>query len=225
MADRTTRDQPPPGRPEDDTAALRFSSKRPIALGWGVFAVAVVLTGVMLAGLILIPLTMPNPEGALFAVLYAVLLPVAGYGVLVGLAMTRPWWTTEVRGSTYVSRTSYFSRRNKRYDLATVTGVTFWLQKGHEGYGYFLRVRLQFPAARGEIPISLFPRDGRDRMQYRPHLRAIAGALAQHPDPAVTDHAVARLRMLASASDADTGRLLRAWRASNRDQRRARRRT
>jgi hypothetical protein len=194
-----------------DSEAMRFSRKPPVAFGRGLFAFCVLMTGVSLASGIGLPFALPVPLGVVFAVLGAAGVVAGGYGALEGLAMTRPWWAVEVRGSVYISRTSYFGRKNKRFDLAAVTRVRCWVVRGNEGGGYIARMSVRSPTAHGEIqPVALGSPDSSRE------LLALADALAQHPDPAVTGQATARLRMLASARRSELESLIKAQRASRR---------
>lgn len=124
------------------------------------------------------------------ALLALALLEFGGWAAMRCLALTRPWWTLEVRGSVYLDHRSF--GRPRRYDLAAATRV--WVSPHHDiEYGYSLSLNLQLPDGRAKIQVADFTGLG----------AALADALAEHPNPAVVQKAIADLRWFASASRRD----------------------
>jgi hypothetical protein len=137
------------------------------------------------------------------ALLALVCLEFGGWAAMRCLALTRPWWTLEVRGSVYTDHRSFGRRR--RCDLATATRA--WVSPHHDvEYGYELSLNLQLPDGPAKIRVADFTGLG----------AALADALAEHPNPAVVQKAIADLRWFASAS----GRDLERWREAQRAARR-----
>ena len=137
------------------------------------------------------------------ALLALVCLEFGGWAAIRCLALTRPWWTLEVRGSVYTDHRTY--GRLRRYDLATATGA--WVALSHDveaGYWLTLRVRLPDGPARIRVPVgdSGLTRSRAQGDGTRLAL-ALADALAQHPDPAVVRQAITDLRWCAAASRPD----------------------
>lgn len=132
-------------------------------------------------------------------------LPLSGlyaWLALGSLAMTRPWWRLEVRGSVYIEHKQYGLVRN--YDLATVTGVAVTASR-HEG-PWVVRLRLLFGERRGVIRFA----------DNRRLALALADALDEHPHPEVVRAAAAELRWFVTASHRDRNRRYRLNRRNRR---------
>ncbi len=191
----------------DARVPLRYSKKRHNQ-PWA-YAGVVFFAGIGLAGTYAtlgLALQLRNGPGmvAVTAVLALVFLAFGGWAAAGCLATTRPWWTLEVRGSIYVDHRS-FGRRPKRYDLASATRA--WVIPHHDiEYGYRLSLNLRLPDGPAKIQVADFTGLG----------AALADALAEHPDPAVVQKAIADLRWFARASRRDLVR----WRAAQRAARR-----
>jgi hypothetical protein len=137
------------------------------------------------------------------ALLALACLELGGWAAMRCLALTRPWWTLEVRGSVYLDHRTYGRRRC--YDLAT--SCRAWVIPHHDfEYGYRLSLNLTLPEGPAKIVVDDFAGLG----------AALADALAEHPNPALVWKAITDLRWFAAASPADLARWRDAQRAARR---------
>lgn len=197
----------------DAPAPLRYSKKRHNK-AWAytgvVFFAAVGLGGAYAT--LGLSLQLGNSPGIVVvdALLALVCLEFGGWAAMRCLALTRPWWTLEVRGSVYTDHRS-FGRRS-RCDLATATRA--WVALSHDieaGYWLTLRVRLPDGPARIRVPVgdSRLTRTRAEGDGTRLAL-ALADALAQHPNPALVRQAITDLRWCATASRPDLYRRVKS---------------
>jgi hypothetical protein len=210
--------------PQQDSPPLRYSKRR-FSQAWA-YAGVVIFGIVGLAGAygtVGLSVQLGNSPGrvALDAVLALVFLWFGGLGAGNCLALTRPWWTLEVRGSVYFDHRTFFSRP-RRYDLATATGA--WVSVHHSpDTGYNLWLSLQLPDRGACIRVGIGHRKPAARYaeeSVRLGL-ALADALAEHPDPAVVRQAVTDLGWCVRASRRDLSARLNAQRTSRRSGRAA----
>lgn len=198
---------------------LRYARRphRP-AVAYTGFAVCVLLSLITGAGLPLLGVFAGDspPRLAVDAALGLVPFCMFGWGAGRCLAQTRPGWAFEVRGSVYLENLSF--RPPRRWDLATVTKATVRVWEDESSYAFYLRLKLpgrRMP--RGMLVGAIGEKEppGRPSRADRTRLMlALADALAEHPDPAVTRRAVADLRWLAAASGPDVAaRMKRAQRS------------
>jgi hypothetical protein len=202
--------------PRRDSPALRYSRKRPSQAGAYTGVVACVLAAAAGAYLMFgLSLQLRASAGtvALTAALSLFWVALFGFAAARFLAVTRPWWILEIRGSVYLEHRQYGQRRC--YDLATASRAVarVWNGGPESVRLYGLRLHLEFGDRRAAIGVSTDAArlDRRSRDGTRRAL-ALADALAEHPDPAVAREAVDTLRWFATASVHD---LIR-WREADR---------
>ena len=137
----------------DTRAPLRYSKKRHNQ-AWAytgvVFFTAVGLGGAYATLGLSLELGNSPAVVVVAALLALVSLEFGGWAAVRCLALTRPWWTLEVRGSVYTDHRTYGRRR--RYDLATSSRV--WVIPHHDfEYGYRLSLHLTLPDGPARIVV------------------------------------------------------------------------